>query len=234
MGDEAAFTRFEPALKMMLEEQIRNSLDQTIFPFTKPHMIDGMMQDNVSQASLRSASKPTWARTRPSANEPRQRIIVFMAGGATYAEARACYEISQSLAKDVFLVTSHMLTPPLFLRQVTDLSADKRRLDIPAERPKRRAPEHLFEREPQPQPQIRPPPEASQPSVPAPAPARSPRPAPAPPTAGLAAMTMQSNGSYQNGAPSPGLSASNAPSGGKLTKDKDKDKDKKKKKHLFR
>ncbi|KAL9113086.1 MAG: hypothetical protein Q9227_002698 [Pyrenula ochraceoflavens] len=236
MGDEAAFTRFEPALKMMLEEQIRNTLDQQVFPFTKPHLVDGMMQDNVSQASLRSASKPTWARTRPSANEPRQRIIVFVAGGATYAEARACYEVSQSMAKDVFLATSHMLTPSLFLRQVTDLSADKRKLDIPAERPKPRAPDHLFEREPQPQPQSKPMREAG--PAPGPVPMQNtmnaPRPSPAPPTAGLAAMTINSNGAHSNGRLSPGLGTASNPASGKLTKEKDKDKEKKKKKHLFR
>lgn len=70
-----------------------------------------------------------------------------MAGGATYSEARACYEISESSSKDIFLATSHMLTPGLFLRQLGDLSVDKRKLDIPAERPKPVAPAHLFERE---------------------------------------------------------------------------------------
>ncbi|KAK9593816.1 syntaxin binding protein 1 [Aspergillus fumigatus] len=43
-----------------------------------------------------------------------------------------------------------MLTPSLFLRQVSDLSADRRRLDIPAERPKPTAPAHLFEKDPPP------------------------------------------------------------------------------------
>lgn len=243
VGEEAAFTRFEPALKTMLEEQVKGALDPAIFPLTKPHLADGLMQDNVSQASLRSASKPTWARTRPSANEPRQRIIVFMAGGATYAEVRACYEVSQHMSKDVFLATSHMLTPSLFLRQISDLSTDKRRLDIPAERPKPRAPDHLFEREPQPpsqppsqsqsQPstQQRSRQEASRPSNPAAPPVSK---TVVPPTANLASMTIGSQGMPPQSNGSGLRPTSPAPPqhlGGKLTKDKNKDK---KKKGLFK
>lgn len=152
--EESSLSRYEPAVKAMLEQHIRGGLDQSAFPFTKPHLdaSEGVLaQDLVSQASLRSA-KPTWARTRPSANEPRQRIVVFMAGGATYSESRACYEISQAMNKDVFLATSHMMTPSLFLRQVGDLSVDRRRLNLPAEQPKPKAPAHLFERQPSPPP----------------------------------------------------------------------------------
>ena len=149
--EESGLSRYDPTVKPMLEEHIRGTLDQGLFPFTKPHLdaAEGLLgQEQVSQASLRSA-KPTWARTRPSTLEPRQRIILFIAGGATYSESRACYEVSEASNKDVFLATSHMLTPSLFLRQVGDLSVDKRRLDLPVERPKPRAPAHLFEREPQ-------------------------------------------------------------------------------------
>ena len=148
--EEVSLSRFEPAVKFMLEEQINGTLDQALFPYTKPFLdsnegLPGQLY--VSQASLRSA-KPTWARTRPSAMEPRQRIIVFMAGGAAYSESRACYEISKTLAKDVYLATSHMLSPSLFLRQVGDLSVDRRRLDLPADRPKPKAPAHIFEKDP--------------------------------------------------------------------------------------
>lgn len=213
-SEELSLTRYDLALKQMLEDQIRGTLDTTLFPFTRPHTeTDGGMaaQEMISQqASLRSA-KPTWARTR-SVDQPRQRIIVFMAGGATHGEARTCYEISQTYGRDVFLATTHMLTPGLFMRQVGDLSMDKRRLDIPSERPKPTAPSHLFEREAPP------------------APAHPPRKKPvstahlnppAPPEALMANMSLRQNGS--NGTP--------PPSGKPHKKDKDKkDKDKKDKK----
>jgi len=190
-AEESGLSRYDPAVKLMLEDYIRGLLDPTTFPFTKPHLdaAEGLLgQENMSQASLRSA-KPTWARTRPTSLEPRQRIIVFMAGGATYAESRTCYEISRATSKDVFLATSHMLTPALFLRQVGDLSVDKRQLNIPAERPKPKAPTHLFEREAQPtRPPITPKPSVSSEAA-------------LPPTAGMGSMMLTSNEGSANRPP---------------------------------
>lgn len=218
--EESGLSRFDPAIKPMLEDHIRGTLDQGVFPFTKPHLdaAEGLSgQDNVSQASLRSA-KPTWARTRSSALEPKQRIIVFIAGGATYSESRASYEVSQQYNKDVFLVTSHMVTPSLYLRQLGDLSVDKRQLDLPAERPKPRAPAHLFEREPQRVPE--PTPQLDQPVV-----------------ASIGAMSINStfppNGTdaQQHSLPAPPNTVQSANS--KLSK-KDREKEPKgKKKHHF-
>ncbi|KAL1977386.1 hypothetical protein VTN31DRAFT_245 [Thermomyces dupontii] len=149
--EEVSLSRFEPALKLVLEEQVKGTLDPTVFPYTRPQTESDAMLEQINQASLRSV-KPTWARSQGASKQPRQRILVFMAGGATYAESRACYEVSNTSSRDIFLATSHMLTPGLFLRQVGDLSADRRRLDIPAERPRPTAPAHLFEQDPPPQP----------------------------------------------------------------------------------
>ncbi|MCJ1465940.1 vacuolar sorting protein VPS33/slp1 [Pseudocyphellaria aurata] len=219
IDEEGSLSRFEPNLKALLEELIRGSLDQGRFPFTKPHLdaAEGLIgQENVSQASLASlrSAKPTWARTRSSAAEPKQRIIVFMAGGATYSESRACYEISDALSKDVFLTTSHMLTPSLFIHQVKDLSVDKRRLNLPADKPKPKAPAHLFEKEP-------PPTLATPPSQ-------------QPPVAGMADMNLKSNGVVAGKS----ANGSNKNSSSTITsqvakKDKEKDSEKKKKKHFF-
>ena len=150
-NEEYALSRFEPNLKIMLDELSKGTLDQGVFPYTKPPLDNSDEIAAQSQASLRSA-KPTWARNRMSTVESRQRVIVFMAGGATYSEARACYEVSKTSGKDVFLATSHLLTPAFYVRQVGDLSVDRRRLDLPADRPKPKAPSHLFERNDPPKP----------------------------------------------------------------------------------
>jgi len=232
-AEESGLSRYDPAVKLMLEDYIRGLLDPTTFPFTKPHLdaAEGLLgQENMSQASLRSA-KPTWARTRPTSLEPRQRIIVFMAGGATYAESRTCYEISRATSKDVFLATSHMLTPALFLRQVGDLSVDKRQLNIPAERPKPKAPTHLFEREAQPtRPPITPKPSVSSEAA-------------LPPTAGMGSMMLTSNEGSANRPPNnmvdehglpPTPLQTQPPSGEKfMKKDKVQEADRKKKHNFF-
>jgi syntaxin-binding protein 1 len=144
--DEVLISRYEPALKRMLDEHIRGTLDPLVFPYLKPELAPAVSDANanISSASLRSA-KPTWASRKLNSVEPRQRIIVFMAGGATYSEARSCYEASEQTSRDVVLVTSHMLTPGLFLRQLSDLSVDRRQLGLPVDRPSKRAPAHLYE-----------------------------------------------------------------------------------------
>ncbi|KAI9800323.1 MAG: vacuolar sorting protein VPS33/slp1 [Piccolia ochrophora] len=225
-GEEYALSRYAPAVKSMLEEHIKGTLSQSDFPFTKPQLDappDGSGGiDQISQSSLRSA-KPTWAKSRLASVEPRQRIIVFVAGGATYSESRACYEVSQASSRDVFLATTHMQTPSLFVRQVGDLSVDRRRLGIPADRPKPKAPQHLFETE------------APSPALAASAPKQSSQ----PPTGAMGDLSLNPNG----GRPMPNGRADNHPlpqppsqgpssSGRKLEK-YGKEKDEKKKKHHF-
>ena len=234
---EYALSRFNPALKLMLEHHVGGTLDQAIFPFTKPQMdaLDNSLQGTnlTSQASLRSA-KPTWAKMRQTSVEPRQRIIVLMAGGATYAESRACYEISNSNCREVFLATSHMLTPNLFLKQLGDLSVDRRRLDIPMERAPTKAPSHLFEPEPQSHPQLQ-----AQPNMLHAPPAPPTKDQPSKPLAAAlgAVRISSSSGAQANGNPAfNSLPTTPAPSSSSSTgksEKKDKDKGEKKKKHHF-
>jgi syntaxin-binding protein 1 len=194
--EEYSISRFEPALKLLLEDLVKGTLDASTFPYIKAPMASEA--DLVStNASLRSA-KPTWAQNRRSVHESKQRIIIFMAGGATYSESRACYEISRSTNRDVILATSHMQTPALFIRQVGDLSVDRRKLDLPMERPKKQAPAHLFERSPSPQAArkpvgMQPPGAAGLPPGPK-APQASGGRLYAPPTSQIGSMTLNSNG----------------------------------------
>ncbi|EHY52812.1 syntaxin binding protein 1 [Exophiala dermatitidis] len=148
-AEEVSLSRFEPALRYMLEDQCQGTLDTNVFPPVKPHLNDPNSQLNAAQTSLRSAGKPTWAQTRSQSNKPRQRIIVFMAGGATYAEARACYEVSKAANKEVFLATTHMITPKHFLRQLSLLSAGRKQLDLPMDRPPPKLPAWMSEAPPQ-------------------------------------------------------------------------------------
>lgn len=238
-NEEYALSRFEPMVKLMLDDLVKGTLEQRAFPYTKPPLDNSDEIAAQSQASLRSA-KPTWARNRMSTVESRQRVIVFMAGGATYSESRACYEVSKTSGRDVFLATSHMLNPALYIRQVGDLSADRRRLDLPADRPKPKAPSYLFERNDPKPPAVgigqglpargALPKSPAAPLPPQKSPGYDNRMTPiAPPTASLAAMTMNT--------PVNGNGTADAGSKGKLEK-KSKYKDEggekeKKKRHFF-
>ncbi|EDN92384.1 hypothetical protein SS1G_08247 [Sclerotinia sclerotiorum 1980 UF-70] len=235
INEELALSRYETNLQRSLEEITKGTLDPSIFPYTKPPTDPSEDMAFQSQASLRSA-KPTWARGRSTTPDNMQRIIVFIAGGATYSEARACYGISKDCNKDVFLATSHMLNPNLFLKQVGDLTASRKQLDLPIDRPKPKAPAYLFIANDPP-----PAPPAAQvglglPSGPnhAPGGVRPPRSpgAPTPPmkspdgghlTAGMQQMSLNGTGDAAGH------------SSGKLEKKKGEDgKEKKKKMHFFR
>jgi syntaxin-binding protein 1 len=242
INEELGLSRYETNVQRMLEELTRGSLDPSTFPYTKPPSDPAEEYALHSQASLRSA-KPTWARGRSSTPDNMQRIIVFMAGGATYSEARTCYETSRNHNKDVFLATSHMLTPSLFLRQVGDLTADRRRLDLPIDRPKPKAPAYLFKAN-DPPPAPAPVPRAPQPGMGLPGhptgPSRSPgAPAPSmmspqgadgrPLTAGMASMNLNGGG--------PSAPSAQDHHAGKLEKKskyEDGEKEKKKKRGFFK
>ncbi|KAK3353045.1 Sec1 family protein [Lasiosphaeria hispida] len=213
--EEYSLSRFEPAVKHMLEELCQGQLNQTVFPYTVPPANPN--EDAVIQGSLRTAGAPRWASANRRQAENRQRVIVFMAGGATFSEARACYEISEKQNRDVFLATTHMVSPALFIRQVGDLSVDRRRLDLPMDRPKPRAPAHLFERPapPQPPPLQRPAPPPSAGST------GSTASSVRPPTKALGAMTLNSGGSSSS---TPPIGAAGDDRSGRLSKDKDKKK----------
>lgn len=224
--EDYGLSRFNPALQDMLEEHIRGSLPQDVFPFTKmsPDDVASMAQENTAPASLRSA-KPTWAKSRLASAEPRQRVIVFVAGGATYSEARACYDVSNKTSRDVFLVTSHMMKPQLFLRQVGDLSQNRRSLRLPIDQPQPVAPAHLFEKPEPPKPA--PPPAGTKPPMAGGLPSGPRVAGPKPPTAAMGAINLNSN--PQKHSPSPSQSSTTKPG-----KEEKEGKEKKKKKlHLF-
>lgn len=53
-------------------------------------------------------------------SEQKQRIIVFIAGGATYSESRSCYEVSKKWNRDVILGATDMITPAMFIRELSE------------------------------------------------------------------------------------------------------------------
>ncbi|CAM1511763.1 Fc.00g092760.m01.CDS01 [Cosmosporella sp. VM-42] len=204
VNEEYGLSRFEPAVKSMLDALARGVLDQQNFPYIKPPLDPNEDLLAAQGGSLR-AGRPMWAAAGRRPPENRQRLIVFMAGGATFSESRACYEVGAERSRDIILVTSHLLTPQLFIRQVGDLNRDKRQLDLPLERPKRHAPAHLFERPAPPRPAPGQKPTPPPPGAPGRAggapPGRRPvaaglpnRPRPAPPTGAMSNMSLNSHG----------------------------------------
>ncbi|KAH9951056.1 Sec1-like protein [Amylocystis lapponica] len=121
--DEYELSRYKPLLQTVIEDHVGNRLDPIMFPYVKdapsiapaPSLRSSPAPQ--SATSLRSA-KPSWHRAPRSgagAQDVRQRLIVFVAGGMTYSEMREAYLMSKSLNKDIIIGSTHTLTPRQFI-----------------------------------------------------------------------------------------------------------------------
>ncbi|KAJ2903570.1 uncharacterized protein MKZ38_009623 [Zalerion maritima] len=133
--NDSPLSRYETVLGALIDSLCRGTVDNALFPFSQGPLDDPSQDPMVqagSGASLRAGGRaePRWARAgraRPVDN--RQRVMVYMAGGATYSEARDCYKQGQLHNKDVYLITSHMLSPRDYLQSLRQLGWTGARLD---------------------------------------------------------------------------------------------------------
>ncbi|KAG2157814.1 Sec1-like protein [Suillus bovinus] len=119
--DEYELSRYRPLLRTVIEEHSANKLDSALFPYVKDSPIvlspaASLKQTTPQTTSLRSA-KPSWHKAvRPNAlAESKQRVIVFVVGGMTYSEIREAYSLSTSLNKDIYIGSTHAITPRNFV-----------------------------------------------------------------------------------------------------------------------
>ncbi|TFY68838.1 hypothetical protein EVJ58_g779 [Rhodofomes roseus] len=121
--DEYELSRFKPMLQTILEDHVRDRLDQIVFPYVKDSPVAAPAASMraapviAPATSLRSA-KPSWHRGPKAAStrdEVRQRVIVFVAGGMTYSEMREVYLLSKSLGKDIIIGSTNAITPGQFV-----------------------------------------------------------------------------------------------------------------------
>ncbi|GAA6041593.1 hypothetical protein JCM8097_007759 [Rhodosporidiobolus ruineniae] len=129
--DAYDISRYQPMIKYMLEEHFAGTLDQSTFPYVRdaPASTSSSAFRSTPAAvpttgSLRSA-RPQWTsqRNKRVVDAPKQRVLVFVAGGATYSEVRTVYKVSQTAGvnKDVYLGTTHLLTPQQFAGDLANL-----------------------------------------------------------------------------------------------------------------
>ncbi|KAF9919446.1 vacuolar sorting protein VPS33/slp1 [Linnemannia zychae] len=110
-------SRYVTKLKKVVEEHINGTLDTTVYPYTtEAPTIDSAD----STRSLRKAAQPAWEKKRP--NVKGSRLIVFIAGGVTYSEIRAMYELCQSMGRDIMVGSTDIITPRQFIYSLKDLA----------------------------------------------------------------------------------------------------------------
>ncbi|KAF8141608.1 Sec1-like snare protein [Boletus edulis] len=110
--EEYDLSRYRPLLRTVIEVYI--SLPCARMLFTEfPRIM--RITSSIHPSSL--TAKPSWHKAVRS-NAPvdnRQRVIIFMAGGMTYSEIRECYALGGSLNKDIYIGSTHTITPRQFI-----------------------------------------------------------------------------------------------------------------------
>jgi len=120
--EEYELSRFKPLLRTILEDHVAGKLDSSLFPYTKEApsaaALPAALKSPPPQATSLRSQKPSWhraAKPGAAATEARERILVFIAGGMTYSEIRECYQLSTTLNKDIFIGSTHTITPRHFI-----------------------------------------------------------------------------------------------------------------------
>ncbi|KAI7870603.1 Sec1-like protein [Spinellus fusiger] len=136
-------SRYVPVAKRVVEGHIKETIDASLFPLLRVAEPENLRRDSTHQTKqvpqLR-VYKTQWhkkstgnnAAPKPPSGPP---VIIFIAGGMTYAEMRSAYELSETFDREVYIGSTHIITPDKF---VTDLS----RLDKHTPPPKSVVPEY--------------------------------------------------------------------------------------------
>lgn len=128
-------SRYVPVVKRIVQGHIDGTIDQSLFP--------NYASKNVRQKSLRRDTaeavkevpklrvyKTQWhkkstgganAAPKPPSGPP---IIIFIVGGMTYSEIRSAYEIAETFDREVYIGSTHIITPDKFVKDLSNL--DKR------------------------------------------------------------------------------------------------------------
>ncbi|KAM3321979.1 putative protein transport Sec1a [Capsicum baccatum] len=155
--DQAAtwqLSRFYPMIEELVEKLSKGELPKNDYPcmndpsptFHATSQSASIQANQVSTPhSMRSRRTATWARPRNSDDgyssdsilrhassdfkKMGQRIFVFIVGGATRSELRACHKLSTKLKREVVLGSSSIDDPPQFITKLKLLTADEISLD---------------------------------------------------------------------------------------------------------
>jgi len=99
-------SRFEPLLSIHLKKFAKGILSVSEFPYFGKTPSDIDWKYSRRGKSLRSAKS----------QKDKKRIIVFVLGGISYSEIRQCYLLSQEFNLDMYIGSSHIMTPKQYVK----------------------------------------------------------------------------------------------------------------------
>ncbi|KAI9319965.1 Sec1-like protein [Dichotomocladium elegans] len=123
-------SRYVPIVKRVAEAHIKETIDQSLFPLIRIARPEDLRRDP-TQAPKENYQlrvyKTQWhkkttgknAQPKPASGPP---VIIFIAGGVTYSEMRSAYELSQAYDRDVYIGSTHIITPNRFVEDLARLN----------------------------------------------------------------------------------------------------------------
>jgi syntaxin-binding protein 1 len=117
-------TRHVCQMKLLLEKLINAQLPTDSFPSMGPQM-PYHAQETKSTAQSARKFKPTgrWGGKDKAAISG-GRFICFVAGGVSYTESRAGYELMEKESKEIIIGGTHLVTPDSYIEDIDALGPD--------------------------------------------------------------------------------------------------------------
>ncbi|KAF9423306.1 vacuolar sorting protein VPS33/slp1 [Podila epigama] len=119
-------SRYITKAKKIVEEHINGTLDTALYPYTTEAPVDSGAD---SSKSLRKTAQTTLDKKKP--NVKGSRLMVFIAGGVTYSEIRAMYELCLEMGRDIIIGSTHIITPRQFIYSLRHLAHGPARPPLP-------------------------------------------------------------------------------------------------------
>eukprot|EP01117_Protostelium_nocturnum_P003438 TRINITY_DN1446_c0_g1_i1.p1 TRINITY_DN1446_c0_g1~~TRINITY_DN1446_c0_g1_i1.p1 ORF type:complete len:630 (-),score=247.36 TRINITY_DN1446_c0_g1_i1:73-1929(-) len=123
-------SRYVPVLKTLGQDMLENSLNTTEYPYLKEGAQEKSNNNADAAVSYRSSAQPKWAdKNKRKSEKPAStgsRVIMFVAGGVTFSELRAGYELSDKFNREVIVGGTSLLTPLEFVSGLKSL----KRIDL--------------------------------------------------------------------------------------------------------
>ncbi|KAJ2568200.1 syntaxin binding protein 1 [Coemansia sp. RSA 1813] len=127
IGKETLGSRFSPAVYSIIRESLAKELCTELFPWVNEAPPDGPPKHilNVTATSLRRKKGEWGSRNNSQKKAPGDKksgaVIIYIAGGVTLSEMRAVYEIAQTFKREIYIGSTHIITPRGFLEDLKSL-----------------------------------------------------------------------------------------------------------------
>ena len=119
---EYADSRFVGAMKGLIEQMINSDLPVDKYPALGPTIGQSNEAKSAAKSVRRFGANSRWGKKESSVTGGR--FMCFVAGGLTYSEMRAAYELQSQHSKEVITGSTHFINSTEYISEVNKLSRE--------------------------------------------------------------------------------------------------------------